>query len=299
MDIRHMEHLLALADTGRFVTAANRVHLSQAAFSRSIQALEDDLGLKLFDRGRHGAAPTQAGRAVIERVRQVMFDLGCLKHDVNLIRTGGAGSLRIGAGPIPAQILVPEVLIAMRRQHPALQISVTVESPDRLLAQLEEDALDVVLADPKLVTRATATACTPLGRLQLTLHCHKAHPLTKKKHVTMADLHTYGVASGKGPRGFLQAVATSMGLNDFAEFPRILESDDFAIMARVVAMTDTLAILPRQHPDTPYGRLLRPLHCPDLPPIPIDVHAILLKGRTPSPSVTEFIGLAGQVATAW
>ena len=61
MDIRRLNHLIALAEEGRFAVAAERMHLSQAAFSRSIQALEESVGFKLFDRGAKGAALTPAG----------------------------------------------------------------------------------------------------------------------------------------------------------------------------------------------------------------------------------------------
>lgn len=73
MDLRRLSHVVALADTLHFARAAEQVHLSQPAFSRSIQAVEDDLGIRLFDRETGDVRPTPAGAFVIKRARQLLF----------------------------------------------------------------------------------------------------------------------------------------------------------------------------------------------------------------------------------
>ncbi|WP_423767563.1 LysR family transcriptional regulator, partial [Escherichia coli] len=73
MDLRRLSHVVALADTLHFAHAAQAVHLSQPSFSRSIQAIEDDLGIRLFDRETGDVRPTPAGEFVIERARRLLF----------------------------------------------------------------------------------------------------------------------------------------------------------------------------------------------------------------------------------
>jgi DNA-binding transcriptional LysR family regulator len=118
MDLRRLTHFIALAEEGRFAPAAARVHLSQAAFSRSIQALEERAGMALIDRGPHGITLTQAGEVVLRRARELVFDSSCLQRDLDLMKSGDAGELVIGAGPVPAATLVPELLIRLRKQSP-------------------------------------------------------------------------------------------------------------------------------------------------------------------------------------
>ena len=102
MDIKRVKHLVALADSRNFGCAAALCHLSQSAFSRSIQTLEDELGLQLFVRSTHDVRCTPAGEFVLERARANC----CLK----VVACSASGSLpqpadgRSGfwCGPYPA-----------------------------------------------------------------------------------------------------------------------------------------------------------------------------------------------------
>src|SRR5687767_13169743 len=99
MDLRRMQHVIALAEERNFGRAADRVHLSQPAFSRSIQAAEDEWGMKLFDRGGAGGVKcTGAGAHLVERMRKVIGDWRALERDVFLYRDQQIGDLSIGMG---------------------------------------------------------------------------------------------------------------------------------------------------------------------------------------------------------
>ncbi|OYU46064.1 MAG: hypothetical protein CFE44_04085 [Burkholderiales bacterium PBB4] len=86
MDLKRLKHLVALADTRNFGRAAEQCHLSQSAFSRSIQAAEDELSLQLFVRGTLDVRCTPAGEFVLERARKLLFENRCLERDLNLYR---------------------------------------------------------------------------------------------------------------------------------------------------------------------------------------------------------------------
>ena len=88
MNLRRLNHVVALADTLHFARAAEAAHLSQPAFSRSIQAIEADLGIRLFDRDIGDVRATSAGEFVIERARKLLFEARCLQRDVDLYRDG-------------------------------------------------------------------------------------------------------------------------------------------------------------------------------------------------------------------
>ena len=98
VDLRRLQHLTALADERHFGRAAERVHLSQPAFSRSIQAIEAELGLRLFDREIGDIRPTPAGEFLIERARRLLFDARNLHRDVGLFRDSRLGDTAVGAG---------------------------------------------------------------------------------------------------------------------------------------------------------------------------------------------------------
>src|SRR5271156_685501 len=114
MDLRRLDHLVALADTRNFSRAAERVHLTQPAFSRSVQAAEAELGLQLFDRGGREVTCTVAGSFVIERARKLLFDSRCLESGVSLYRERLTGDVSFGVGPYLSVTLMPQLMIELR-----------------------------------------------------------------------------------------------------------------------------------------------------------------------------------------
>ena len=115
LNLKRLGHLVALADELHFARAAERVHLSQAAFSRSIQSIEQDLGMRLFDREAGPVKATPAGEFVIERARRLLFDARSLQRDAALYRDSQLGDTAFGAGPYPAATIMPTVLSTLRR----------------------------------------------------------------------------------------------------------------------------------------------------------------------------------------
>ncbi|MEY3611430.1 MAG: HTH-type transcriptional regulator CynR, partial [Pseudomonadota bacterium] len=91
MNLRHLEHLLALAETGSFSRAAEKLYLTQSALSRSIQALETDLGGPLLDRVGKKNELTPLGRSVLERARRIVDEAQELKQGAVLLQQGGLG----------------------------------------------------------------------------------------------------------------------------------------------------------------------------------------------------------------
>ena len=97
LDLRRLAHLVALADERHFARAAEQMHLSQPAFSRSIQALERNLGQRLFERETGEVRPTPAGVFLIDKARRLLFDARCLQRDAELYALGDLGDARFGA----------------------------------------------------------------------------------------------------------------------------------------------------------------------------------------------------------
>ena len=99
MNLKRLEHLIAVAEEGSVAGAARRVHLSQPALTRSIQALELEAGMPLCDRGTRGVMLTAAGRMVVERARRILFETRCLTRDLTLVRQHVIGNVHFGLGP--------------------------------------------------------------------------------------------------------------------------------------------------------------------------------------------------------
>jgi DNA-binding transcriptional LysR family regulator len=166
MDLKRLNHLVVLADTRNFGRAAVRCHLSQSAFSRSIQAAEEELGLQLFDRGTLDVACTDAGAFVVERARKLLYENRCLERDVSMYRERLIGDLSFGVGPYPAATLVPTLLTEIRTRFPGVKVRVEVNNADYLAAHLRAEELDFYMADVRNVAAAADLKVTPVAHLK-------------------------------------------------------------------------------------------------------------------------------------
>ncbi|WP_457445017.1 LysR family transcriptional regulator [Roseateles sp. P5_E4] len=296
MNLRQLSHLIALADEGRFVAAAERVHLSQAAFSRSIQALEAHWGLRLFERGPLGAVLTPAGRTLVERARRLVFDADCLERDADLLRGGLLGELAFGAGPVPAAVLVPPLLAELRRQAPGVVARVRYGNVDSLLTLLTDEAIEFFVADPRMLTDASRLEMAPVTRIRGAVYARAGHPLLDATTVTAADLVHYGLAMVSVSPQLQAYVAQGLGFATPAELPVVVECDDLVTLARLAADGDLLAALPRALPIIQTLGLQPVRGLKTMSELYVDAHAVWLRGRTLAPAAETAIRLFRAVA---
>src|SRR5690349_2634605 len=177
MDLKRWTHIVAVADRRSFIRAAEQVHLSQPALTRSIQAAESELGLRLFDRGRQAVVPTPAGEFVIARARQLVFNSRCLERDVALYAKRGLGDTAFGAGPFPAATFLPRLLAAVRRDFPGINLRVEISNWDLLLKRLLEEDIGFFVADSRDLPPHPGIQVRALRREPGGFYVRAAHPL--------------------------------------------------------------------------------------------------------------------------
>jgi DNA-binding transcriptional LysR family regulator len=293
MDIRRLTHFIALAEEGRFAAAAKRCHLSQAAFSRSIQSLESRLGMQLVDRNPEGASLTPTGAAVLARARTLVFDSDCLARDVALLKSGDAGELAIGAAPIPTATLLPELLVRMKRERPQVSIRLHFGNLPQLLPLMDSQQLDFCLGDPRLVPASERIARARVGKVFGSLWCRKGHPAMHKRNASAELLRACGVGSITITRELMAPIARGFGFASPEKFPMTMQCDDVKLLAQIAAATDLLVILP----DSPgaFGADLHRLPWKEARAQFADVHALWLAGRTLSPAARFAINAAQEI----
>lgn len=141
-----LHHFVLIADSGTFTGAARRAHLSQPALTSSIRRLEESLGARLFDRGRHGATLTEAGKALLPHARAALVAVDDGKRAVTAIERLDAGEVRIGGGSTACTYLLPPVLSAFRRKHPAVAIYLREMPELQAIDAFEAGELDLAIA---------------------------------------------------------------------------------------------------------------------------------------------------------
>lgn len=284
MEIRRLKHLVALADTRNFGRAAQQCHLSQPAFSRSIQAAEEELGLQLFDRGTVEVRCTDAGAFVVERARKLVFDSHCLERDVSLYRERLMGDLALGVGPYPAATMLPVLLTDMRTRFPGVNVRVEVNNANYLAEHLRAEELDFYVADLRNIPTATDFSITRIGQLAAGFYVRSGHPLLDKPSLRGKDILPYGLASVRVPDKILLLLAPLLGLPDGTRLPLALECDDLNLLKSVAMGTDTVVACADAGAldEVAEGRLVR-LSTSDIPTQFSDMGVVSLKGRSYSP----------------
>lgn len=287
MDLRRLKHLVALADERHFGRAASRVHLSQPAFSRSIQAAEAELGLQLFDRGMQEVTCTSAGQFVIERARKLLFDSRCLERDVGLYRERLMGDLAFGVGPFPAVALVPRLMTELRTRYPGINSRVEVNNWRYLLEHLRAEELDFFVADVRNVPPAHDLTIELIGQQPAGFYVRSGHPLLalKKKALLPADLLPYGLASVRLPPEVTRALSSMFGLDESQRLPIAVECDDLHLLKRVALTTDTvMAAVTDVVVNEVASGAMRQVEVVGIPPQYSQLGVVSLKGRSYSPT---------------
>ncbi|MFM0598034.1 LysR family transcriptional regulator [Paraburkholderia dilworthii] len=296
MSVRRLNHVVALAEEGSFARAAERVHLSQPALSRSIQAIEDELGLRLFDRAARGVAVTQAGKTIVERARRVLFEANCLVRDAELLKTHEIGEVRIGLGPYPATILLPDLLVGFARLHPNVGLKLELNHAHAMIDMLLAEQLDFIVIDKRVLPDNPALAIKPLRRHDGRWFGRAGHPLASREAVSAVDLRKFPLVTVPLPPFMHSAVHRLLKIRSHEKIPVQLECNDVRVLKSFVEQTDALlfATASSVHKELA-ARTLVPIAVKDAPRIGLAFALVVLADRTLSPAGEVALALAGQM----
>jgi DNA-binding transcriptional LysR family regulator len=155
LDSRQLRAFCALARTGSFTQAARELHLTQSGVSHSIQALEGDIGCRLFDRLGKKVMLTQAGEQFLNHATKILAEMENARAVVAHLGKWGRGRLRLGVTTTACQHLIPPVLREFKESFPEHAITIEPGDTPDLVATLLRHGIDLALApepdkDPQL-----------------------------------------------------------------------------------------------------------------------------------------------------
>ena len=189
MELRHLEHFLAVAEERSFTRAAARLHLVQSTLSVSIRSLERELGGRLFDRTTHQVELTDSGRALLAEARNVLAAAEAARDAVAAAQGGLRGTVRVGIMHSLHLIDMAAMLTRFHRERPAVRIvPITAQRGSaELAARVADCDLDLAFAAlpgeyPPGVT-AHRLASEPMR-----LACPDDDPLAAREVIPFAEL---------------------------------------------------------------------------------------------------------------
>ena len=191
LDIKLLKQMLALAKHSNFARAAESLHISQPALSRSISNLERTLGVQLFDRTHGGVVPTAFGRLILERGREIVSKETELQREIQMMQGIEIGELAIGAGPYPFEISVGPAVSKLIASYPKLQIRVETASPPAIVNRILGGSFDLGVADIREWHDEQRLTLEPLPVHAGVFCCRPQHPLAGRHGLTLEEILTY------------------------------------------------------------------------------------------------------------
>lgn len=146
--LRQLEYIVTVARLGQFGLAAEALNVSQPSLSAQIAAVEEDLGVRLFERGRAGAQPTAKGTEVIRRAQRILGEMDDLRASVAGSVPFG-GRLRLGVLPSIGPYLLPRAVRAIHQRQPSLRVIVREENTRDLEQGLKAGRFDMIISTPE------------------------------------------------------------------------------------------------------------------------------------------------------
>ncbi|MBV8720004.1 MAG: LysR family transcriptional regulator [Chloroflexi bacterium] len=258
MDLRHLQTLCAVIDSGGFTRAAERLYLTQSAVSFQIRQLEEALGTTLFDRSAGGVRPTQSGEVLYRYARKLLLLAAEARDEISALESARQGRVRIGATDVCA-LFLPEVLRRFGQHHDSVEIAVFEGPAAQVIERVQAGQSDVGIV-PHL-DDVSGITFTPLLELQLLAICEPHHAFSQLEVITAAELAAQPLAlyeQGSVYRQVVERACASIGVR-----PRIVfESNWLTSILRAVEAGLGVTVLPVQsvREQVASGRLLtRPL----------------------------------------
>ena len=294
--LQHLAHALALSRCGSFHRAANAQHLSQPAFSRSIRALEESLGVPLFDRQGAAVTPTHYGEALLARAATILDQAQELEREIELLQGLETGRFAVAVGAYAGELSANRAMAELIRRHPKLYCTVKLSSWRRLVDLVRERAVDLGVAEVSTLGTAADLVAEPVGQHALVFYCRRGHPLLARPTLSKADLDVFPLASIRIPP---RAAGLFPGKGDLDEhtgdlIPHV-EVDDLATARTLVLASDVFGVATPVQIE-PWLRSGEFCVLPYRPSwLTLDYGFIYLRNRTLAPAARRFMAIVREI----
>src|SRR5207248_2799076 len=186
MDLRQLEILQAIAETGSFTACGRKLHVSQSAISRQIRLLEEELGEPLFLRVGRQVRMTPAAESLVQLGQRVFQDVRETVGTITDRTREVKGTLRLAGGMTVCLYVFPPLLKHLKRVHPHVDIRLTVATATRSVDEIKSGRVDAGLLT--LPVEESDLVTVPVMREELLVVTMPTHPLAKRRKIVPTDL---------------------------------------------------------------------------------------------------------------
>jgi DNA-binding transcriptional LysR family regulator len=189
VSIRQLRAFAAVAEARSFTAAAHQLNLTQSALSVLVRELEQEVGVRLFDRHTRGVLLSEAGRDFQPRVTRLLADLGDALTSVAELGARKKGIVRLAAPQLIASAVLPGVIAAYREQFPGIEVRLTDTLPEHLLDGVISGAADLAFGHE--MPHDDSVEGTVFLEDPFCLVCRPDHPLASRRKLRWSDVAAY------------------------------------------------------------------------------------------------------------
>ena len=285
LTLKQLRAFVAVYKLRRLSTAAAQLYVTQSAVSVLIRQLEEELGVRLFDRTTRSLQPTPAAHEAIETAQRVLRDIDSLSAGLEDLSALRRGRVTVACTPTLAEVLLPPVLRSFCQRHPDIQVNVDDCAPDQFVARLIGEHADFGIGTPDRADDGVQMERLMGDHLAVVLH--KDDPLAARKSVRWKDLDGVPVATvrpGFGVRPLIDHSAAQAGI-------RLNVAREVSLLSTALWMTacgmgpslmPAAYVLYSRDPDL----VTRPLVSPR---VSRDIYVLVKEGRSLSPAARQLV----------
>lgn len=241
-----LRHVVTLAEHGSFGKAAATLGISQPGLTKSIQALEAALGVRLFDRHTRGVVLTDFGRLVVSHTKEFVAREDELLRDIQMLAGLEVGHLDVALGPYPSMMSGYRAAGRVMAAHPRLQVALHVANWREVTRAVLEKRTEVGIAELSDAVLNDQLDTELVGQHQARIFCRPGHPVLRSGHVTLASLLEFPWAYTRVPpriaAAFPRASVRAGRIDEFTgDFVPAVDLDVPMQLAQLVEGNDVLA----------------------------------------------------------
>lgn len=291
LDLRKVHHVVEIARQGGFARAANTLNITQSALTRSVQIVEDRLGIQIFERGPRGIRLTHEGEEFVKAGTKLLEEAANLERFARGGRTLQKGRVRLGAAPASFRLLWSDALLTFASRYPHIQVETLAEGVDDVGKLLVSGNLDFAIGSLQGLKSNGSLAVEDIATLTVAPFVRRGHPLDDEVHPSIQELLTYpmvGPSEAEPHQLLLNQMAASC--NSPFSIPHLLV-DSFSMSLRIVERTDAFSFAFSRYTNLESFestfRVWRDWE--PVPPVPL--HVVTRTGWLPTPAATALLDL--------
>lgn len=273
IELRKIRHVVEVARHSGFARAAEALHITQSALTKSVQSIEQHLGLTLLERGPRGVRLTADGEWFIERAARVLAEVEGIEIGGQAARDLRQGRLRIGAAPAALDTLLRDPLVKFVRQYPGVRLDITANTVEQIGVLLMRGELDFAIGALDSLSAEQGIEVQRLYTAPVSMFVRRGHPLDSGATPSLKDIFQYPMVGPTPPEPHHQIFRRmAIELGSPYRQPHVIVSS-FAITQRLIEQTDCFSFVFEEHTDsTVFTTRFRSWPSPpNVPPLAIDV----------------------------